>query len=523
MARALSSGGGMAQQAAASVDSLPAPVGGWNARDALANMESTDAVVLENWFPTTSSVELRDGYSNWATGMNGQVETLMVYAGATTNNLFAVDSIGLNFYDITAGGAVGAPVVSGVSNARWEYANIATAGGNFMLCVNGQDSLERFDGTTWLSITGTGTGAITGVSTSALSNIILFKNRIWFIEKNTLHAWYLPTSSIAGAASEFDLGSVARNGGTLIAMGTWTIDAGYGVDDNLVFITSMGEVIVYAGTDPASASTWALIGVWQLGYPVGNRPLLKWAGDILILTYDGLLPLASALQSSRLDPRVALSDKIQNAISLASTTYGSTFGWEIFYFPRENAVWVNVPVQVGSQQQYVMNTITKSWCNFTGWAANCWALFQNNPYFGSNGVVGQAFNSTYADNGTNINASALQAFNYFDARGTEKYFTRARPAIFSNGNPTLGISINTDFDLTNSTTPVSYTPIPAGLWDVSAWDVGTWGASLTAQQNWQGVGSLGYCGSILMQSASQGIMFNWASTDVVYQAGWAGI
>lgn len=42
----------------AEVQSVPAPVGGWNARDSLANMEITDAVQLENMFPTVNSVEI---------------------------------------------------------------------------------------------------------------------------------------------------------------------------------------------------------------------------------------------------------------------------------------------------------------------------------------------------------------------------------------------------------------------------------------------------------------------------------
>jgi hypothetical protein len=102
--------------------------------------------------------------------------------------------------------------------------------------------------------------AITGVTTTTLTQPTLFKNRMWFIQKDTLKAWYLPTSSIGGAAQVLDLSAVARLGGTLVSMAAWTIDAGYGVDDNLVFITDQGEVIVYRGTDPASASTWALIG-----------------------------------------------------------------------------------------------------------------------------------------------------------------------------------------------------------------------------------------------------------------------
>ena len=58
---------------------VAAPTGGWNARDALGAMDPLDAVTLQNWWPGTNSVLLRKGYTNHATGLPGQVETLMVY------------------------------------------------------------------------------------------------------------------------------------------------------------------------------------------------------------------------------------------------------------------------------------------------------------------------------------------------------------------------------------------------------------------------------------------------------------
>jgi hypothetical protein len=58
----------------------------------------------------------------------------------------------------------------------------------------------------------------------------------------------------------------------------------------LVFVTDQGEVMVYRGTDPSSASTWALIGIWIVGAPIGNRCLMKYGGDLLVLTLDGLDP-----------------------------------------------------------------------------------------------------------------------------------------------------------------------------------------------------------------------------------------
>jgi len=289
-----------------------------------------------------------------------------------------------------------------------------------------------------------------------------------------------------------------------------------------VFVTSQGEIIVYRGTDPASASTWALAGVWKLGAPVSKRCLYKYGGDLLILSLDGLLPLASALQSSRLDPRVNLSDKIQGAITEVTTAYQNSFGWTMIYHAKNNALWINVPVSVGSQEQFVMNTITKSWTRFTGWAANCWETFNDDPYFGGNGYVGLAWDG-YTDDINDINAVALQAFNYYESRGVKKYFTRARPSIFTNGSPSIVVGINVDFDLSDTTGSLNFSPTTYGFWDSSIWDTGLWAGNTIITNNWQGVTGIGYCAGIQLKSASQGLQIEWASTDVVFQQGWAGI
>lgn len=512
------------QKAEAHVASLPAPVGGWNARDALANMPPYDAVTLTNYFPHVTTCTLRGGSSQFATGMSGDVQSLLLYNAGTTSKMFAVDATGLKIYDVTSGGAVGAAAVSGLTNAKWRYANITTSGGSYMYAVNGADKPQLYDGATWTAIDGASTPAITGVTTTTLVNVLLFKHRLWFIQKDTLKAWYLPTDAIGGAASAFDLSAVATKGGYLVDMIAWTVDAGYGVDDNLVFITSEGEVIVYRGTDPASTATWAAMGVWQLGAPVGTRCLLKYGGDCLVLTYDGLLPLAQALQSSRLDPRVALTDKIQSVVSESTTTYGSTFGWELFYYPKQNAVWINVPVSTSTQQQYVMNQITGAWCNFTGWAANCWALFNDEPYFGGpGGIVYKAWTLTYTDVSSNIQAIGIQAFNYFDQRGVLKYWTRARPNILTTGTPAIAIGLAVDFNLNQTPASITYSPTSYAVWDTAVWDGGIWGQGLTLNNGWQGVTGIGYCAGVIFQSASMGVEIQWASTDVVYQTGWAGI
>jgi len=514
----------LVQGRASKAVSLPAPVGGWNARDSLADMAPGDAVTLVNFFPDVNSVNIRGGYTDHVTGITGTVESLMAYTSGTASKLFAVANTPSSIFDVTTAGVVGAAVVTGLSNGRWEYTNVTTAGGSYIYAVNGVDAPLLYDGATWAAITGISPIAITGVTTTTLSNVALFKNRVWFLQKQTLKAWYLPTSAVGGLANVLDLSSIARLGGYLVAVAAWTIDAGYGVDDNLVFVTSKGEVIVYHGTDPASSATWSLIGIWALGPPIGARCLMKFGGDLAILTLNGLVPLASALQSSRLDPRVALSDKISGAFSAAASSYGSSFGWEMLFSAPNSALIVNVPISSTAQEQYVMNTNTQAWGRFTGWAASCWENFGDLPYYGTAGKVVKAWTSTYQDGSNNIFTQALQAFNYFGSRGSVKYYTRARLSIFTNGTPAINAAINVDFDTSAPTVPIVVgTPPAAALWGTGLWGSSVWGQSLVISNNWQGVNGIGYSAAVSVASSTRGINIQWAATDIVYQAGWQGI
>lgn len=581
---------GQAKQRTASTASIPAPIGGWNARDSVAEMNPLDAVVLNNWFPTPADIQLRKGYSVKSSGFSGNANSLMNYAGSTSQTLFAAASN--KVYNVEASTAV--EVATGFGNDKFQHVNISTAGGHFLVACNGADAVQAYDGTRWFSlattstaqtistithvgttatvttasphdlvtgnrITVTGatpteyngafvitkTGAstftyvmatapatdaivvgsytvlgITGVDSSTFANVNLFKNRLYFTQKDTMKCWYLPVNSIGGAAEQLDFGGIARSGGFLQAMGTWTIDAGQGVDDYAVFVTSMGEAIVYNGTDPSTADTWALKGVWQLGQTFNRKCFFKFGGDLLLLTEDGLVPLASALQSSRLDPRVNITDKIYYAVSQAADLYSTNYGWQINYFAKQNMLIINVPVTEGIEQ-FVMHTITKAWARFTGISANCFELQNDDMYFGGNGFVGK-FWDTNADNETNINAQVQQAYSYFDSRGQQKRFTMVRPILFvDNGSPTVQCGINTDFDTTNVTGSVTFNPssLSVAVWDTALWDSGVWSGGIQINKNWQGVTGIGYAAGMYMSIATQDINVRWASTDYVFDKG----
>ena len=434
-----------------------------------------------------------------------------------TEKLFC--AAGTAFYDATTAGAVGAAVVSALTNARWNSDIFTTTAATYLVNCNGADSVRYYDGSAWITINGISTPAITGVTTSTLIYPAVHKNRLWFVQDDTLTAWYLPTDAVGGAATAFRLNGVASKGGRLVAIGTWTLDAGIGVDDHWVAVTSEGQVIVYKGTDPSDATKWGLVGVWNLGQPISGRPLLKWGGDLLLALKEGVYPLAKALISAELDPRVALTDKIRQAMSDAATLYGSNFGWQMIHYPSADMLLLNVPISTGAgQHQYAMNTITGAWGRFKGVDANCWCIFGGEPYFGGNGYVGK-FWGTFDDNGNNIEADLKQAFNYFGARGVLKDFKDIRPTFASNGSPSILAALNVDYQDDDPTGTLSFTPTSYGLWNAAVWDVGIWGGGLSPFSEWQGVGGTGTCAALRMKVAASGIEVRHQATDFLYENG----
>lgn len=495
--------------------SIQAPTGGLNARDAIANMKETDAVIMTNWFPSTSSVDVRNGYQSHATGMTGNVETLMSYSYGATNKLFAI--VGGSIFDVTSAGAVGAAAVTGMTNSKFEYILMGTAGGNFLLAVNGANKMRVHTGAAWYA-DGT-TTTVTGFDTVNAAHINNFKNRVWFIEKNALKAWYLPVSSIGGAANALDLSGIFRLGGYLMAMTNWTIDNAAGIDDYAAFITSEGEVAIYQGTDPSSAATWALKGTFRIGKPIGRRCAIKAGADVLILTTDGAFPLSKALLTDRSQMQAAATDKITNLVASDISQYSNNFGWQAIIHPPGNKMIINVPQVEGSvSSQYVMNTITGAWCKFTGWNAFCWELLGDKLFFGGANAVFEADTAT-DDNGSAIDADVQQAFSYFGSSTAQKHFKMVRPIFISGADVTPSLVLNVDYGGRDPIGTPSYSGSGASVWDVAAWDTSDWEPGDVLVKKWQSVTGIGYCGGVRIKAQSPGLKINWQATDIVYERG----
>lgn len=496
-----------------------APIRGWNTRDALSAMKEGFAPQLDNYFPDESGCTLRRGMVSWATGLTGAVESLMPYTSPTTAKLFAADST--QVYNVTATGAVGAAELTGLANGRWQYANFGTGGTTYLLMVNGADSPRRYNGSAW------STAGLTGMTSTQLEHVNVFKSRLFFIQKDSMSAWYLAANAISGALSQLSFAEQAVKGGYLMAMATWTVDGGSGADDYAVFVTSEGEAIVYAGTDPSSASTWALKGVYSMAPPIGRRCFVKYGGDVALLTRDGLVPLSLALtEQDKGDSRIALSDNIAPTWSSSVRLYGDTYGWSVVSHPTSRMMVVNVPIAANAvAYQYVMNTTTRAWCRFRGWNANCFVVFDNELYYGGDGAVYKADTGT-GDSGNTVDivGEGVDAFTYFGNATSKKQVTMMRPNIQSDSPLTPTLGIDTEFNIRPPTINPSALADNYATWDVSDWDVADWAGGLFNSTGWQSVTCPpAYAIAAHVKTSTKIQTVNWISTDYLLLGGAVGV
>jgi hypothetical protein len=504
----------------------PAPTKGWNTRDSKAMMDPRYALYLENWFPTPSVIQLRKGAANWLTGMTGVVKTLMPWHGTTgapLNRILAMTDAGI--FNATSSGAVGANLQVRTLGYG-QYCDYTTTAGSYLITVNGTDDLARYDGTAFTTVANYAISGGGTLNTNVIINVSVFKRMLFFIEKASMNFYYLPVDSIAGTVGKFPLGGLFDKGGSLVAHGTWTVDAGEGQDDYSAFITSEGQVAIYRGTDPASAATWALVGVFNLGQPLGYKCFQKYGGDLLCITRQGIFPMAKAFLSATLNLKAAINDNIVSTFLAAAYNYGANRGWQVAISPQDSLLLVNIPVtEFTSSVQYVMNTTTGAWCRFTGWDAACFEILDNQLYMGMSGKVAKAWYGL-DDFGSIISCYAKPAFDYFQPRGRLKFMKMVQPILTIQGTVGVDQALDIDFadgntyDSTSFTTGGTGAVFDTGIWVADGGLGSVWAGDPTPSLDWKTLSAMPFrCAAPRLRVLSQGATVEWAATNYAFEVG----
>jgi len=334
-----------------------------------------------------------------------------------------------------------------------------------------------------------------------------------------LHCWYLDTDAVSGTAHSYDFGPLFAHGGKIANIETWTLDAGWGMDDYFVVITTSGEIAVFSGTDPSDPNNWQLQGVYYVGSPVGTNNTLKYGGDVLLLNKDGLIPLSQCLMSSRVSIKTSITNKIQQRITDATSAYENNYGWQVVLYPPANMLFINVPISSTQSEQYVMNTITGSWSRFTNVNATSWIFINEDLYFGLNGNV-YLFWDGQSDNGAMINTDLLPAFSSFGNQAQQKRFNMCRISMGYDVSFAFNSRIALNFDQTTSPdTPYTAPQTNVALWDTATWDSAIFGGSIMPYSSWQSAQGIGYYASYRIRTSSNKSDIRYYATDYLLEAG----
>lgn len=492
---------------------VPPPVGGLNARDALAAMPPEDAVSLENWDTKADRLTVRMGLTDYATDIGaGDVEMLAEWRGATGSKLLAAGDG--EVYDVSSSGSATAKTSASYTSDQWQTFHF----NGQIFAFNGADAPWDYDGSAVAATSWSGSGL-------TIANLIggfPFKQRVWLIETDSAVAWYGATNAITGTLTSFDLGQIVTQGGYLVAGGGWTRDGGDGMDDLGVFVFSSGEILVYQGTDPSSATTWSKVGSFFAAPPIGRRCVERVGGDLVVLTRQGIMPVSLIMQGWTVDQinQKTPWGKIAPLIKTAFDNYGSLAGWQLFR--HEEKLYLNVPVVVGSAyEQYVCNLQTGAWTLYTGMNARCLGSLDGDVYVGhGSGLVYK--HAGTSDDGTSISYAAKQAFNYLGNRNATKRWTALRPHIGADGTITAGIGVDVDFSSRNIPSgTISYVGQTSGSsWDEDDWDDATWsGDDVQILSKWVSVAGQGRAAAIRFEGVAANQTLDWYATDFLIQPG----
>lgn len=476
------------------------------------------------WF-STDGLQVMEGFTGgeWIVAQFAVTGNVYLVGVNGADDGFIFD--GANFYPYVPGGVfrldydaeatpftAGSTVTGGTSGATgviWKVDDAGTTGtllltdatGTFQdnEALTGGGGSATVDGVAEAVVPGP-TFATSGLSTADMDFVWVYKNRLFFAQKSSMNAWYaVGVDAVGGDFDVFPLGGVFPQGGDLLFGAAWSLD-GAGVDglsEQCLFVSSLGEVAVYQGTDPGGGlEAWNKVGLYRVGTPLGRRAFLRGGGDIAIATTVGLVPLSKAIQLDVTALNVAtVSYKIADAWTDAVTQRGAV-KWQCEVWPESKMAVIAPPDLIGSSAPviFVSNTETGAWARYTGWLALCMEVFRGRLYFGS--PAGKIFiaNVSGNDYGDTFSGAVVPLFEDMGSPASAKIGKVARARIRANGDTNDQLGMLADFSQELPAPPDATALTGDNLWGTATWGTAVWGEATPQKinQKWNSVGGIGY-------------------------------
>lgn len=355
---------------------VPIPIKGLNWRDPLAAMDPQYSPYIVGVEPEPQYLRMRNGWTIHATltdatsvlglGMFGN-SALFAYAqhsgGGAVNRIYNVTAAGAQ----AAAAAVHACGTNVADEAYVVKFNRRTA---FVGETDYTNCARVWNGSTWAAWAFTLSGTVQGART-----VLSHKGRTYMFGGAVMI--YSDLTGVMGACTSIDLTTLFEESDEICWAGRLTHPSGSENEALLAFGNAAGEILVYAGDNPAAAN-WQLVGRFKVGRPLFYNAALEYNNDIWICCETGIVSLrrlftagdgnADAVTvTSAINPYwTALMSAIKNA-SPSVGLFNSQCS--IAYWPEQNkiAVLVNGAINVDSaftaewSTLFVHNTVSGAW------------------------------------------------------------------------------------------------------------------------------------------------------------------
>jgi hypothetical protein len=497
-----------------SIYAFQAPLKGLDISQPLPGGDPLTAVRLENLIPRVFGVQLRKGYKRWCTMPGGEIRKLMDYSSPDGDvQKFAASSDG-DVYEVTAAlpsstvPPIAFTAIGPYRNGEYSYTNFTTSTGvHYLVAVCAGSGMWVYDGTTWTQIVaGTAPLQIDGVDPIDFDFVMIWKSRLWFIEKDTTVAWYLPVGQVAGTAKAFNFGSLLPHGGSLAMLTNWTMDGGQGMDDNLVAIASEGDVIIYQGIDPDTAATFNMVGRWYLGrVPVGRRFATQYSSDIAIVSERGLCFLSELMRGQAFFANAIIAQNVNAQLATEVAETLDQHYWEVAFLPHEQLIVINRPATATAEVQYAYEVNNKAFCNLTGLPMLTVENLDGRSYFGDNEgnmwwvFEGNADGSVDDVIGKDLEGILLTTFQPMGEGVRLKRFLMLRPSFTSRSPPAVNAKLNNDWTFSMPPGAPPYTTSGESLWDSGRWNTAVWSGETNSYEAWIGCVGTGRFAAMALQ------------------------
>lgn len=278
----------VSQRAAAREISIPIPLRGLLSDADASAVNPQYAAELKNWRSTGTRVEMRNPVTTGGGANDGLIQAFPFEFGSREEFIEIYNDryvIGGQSVPRGVGGRAYVAYISGSA--------LIAGAGLFPVRYNGstlQVAAFLLDGSTF--------------NTARLDGVIAHHDRAYFWDSDefdgVLRFYYGDVGAVQGELQEFPLGRLGNITGSIATMVSMTVDAGHGINDMLVVLTTTGDAVFYEGLDPSDPQDWRLAARLRISPPRGRASTVKVGGDVWVITQAGIVSLADSLRRGRM-------------------------------------------------------------------------------------------------------------------------------------------------------------------------------------------------------------------------------